>query len=93
MTESIEDTRAEIERLQRKLADYRALRERIRKDQLQADDWSVLSAMLSELIEQAEAAGQEWVTIGLSEDEEDSLDRQTGTTSSVHDSTSESPRR
>ncbi len=52
----------------RRLAELRALHERIEQGRLEVDDWGVLRALLSEVIEQAEP-GQEWVTIEVSEEE------------------------
>lgn len=58
-----------------KLAELRALRERVRQRRLEDDDWAVVSALAAEAIEQAEP-GQEWVTLEVSE-EEKSLAEQT----------------
>jgi len=47
----------------RKLAELRALRERVKHNRLEDDDWTVLRALISQAIEEAEP-GQQWVTIG-----------------------------
>jgi len=71
----------------RRLAELRALRERVRQRRLQDADWAVVSALASKAIERAKP-GQQWVSLELSEEEE-ALDRQTGGAIGVEDSTPE----
>jgi hypothetical protein len=59
------------ERLAAQLVELRATLERVKQRRLEAGDWAVVRALLSELIEQAEP-GQQWVTIELSDEEEES---------------------
>lgn len=54
-----------------KLAELRALLRRIEEHRLEAEDRATVGALISEVIEQAEP-GQEWLTIELSDDEDDS---------------------
>jgi hypothetical protein len=54
-----------------KLAELRAMLRRIEENRLDADDRATLVALIGEVIEQAEP-GQEWLTIELSDDEDDS---------------------
>lgn len=75
----------------RRLAELRALRERVAQRRLEDADWAVVCALASEAIEEAEP-GQEWVTIGVSEEEE-AVVQQTGGAVGVEDSTSENPQR
>ena len=76
---------------QRKLAELRALLERVEQNRLEDGDGAVLVALVSEVIEQAEP-GQEWVTIEVSE-QEAALVRQTGRAVGAEDSASDEPRR
>jgi hypothetical protein len=78
-----------IERIERRLAELRALLERVEQKHLEADDWEMVDALLAEVIEQAKP-GQEWLTIGVSEEE--AFAGRTSGTVGVEDSTSENPR-
>jgi hypothetical protein len=89
MTERLDLTLALVAE-RRKLAELRALLERVEQNRLEDDDGAVLVALISEVIEQAEP-GQEWVTIEVSE-EEAALVRQTGRAIGAEDSTSDEPR-
>jgi hypothetical protein len=55
--------REEIEVLEAQLAKLRAVGERIKKHCLKDDDWPVVAALLSDVIERAAEAGQEAVVI------------------------------
>lgn len=59
------------ERVEATLAELRALLGRVQQRRLEAGDWAVVNALVSEEIDQAEP-GQEWLIIGPSEDDEDS---------------------
>ena len=61
MTERLDLTRALLAE-RRKLAELRAVLERVEQNRLEDDDRAGLVALVSEVIEQAEP-GQEWVTI------------------------------
>lgn len=80
----------------RRLAELRALRERVAQRRLEDNDWAVVSALAAAAIEEAEP-GQEWVTIGFSEEDEaldeEALVRRAGGAVAVEDSTPEHPRR
>jgi hypothetical protein len=58
----------EVERLAARLAELRAGYERVKQRRLEPNDWAVVRAMLSELIEQAEAG--QCVSLELSDEEE-----------------------
>jgi hypothetical protein len=51
------------------LAELRAGLERVKQRRLEADDWAMVSAMFSELIEQAEAG--QCVSLELSDEDEE----------------------
>lgn len=89
MTERLDLTLALLAE-RRKLAELRALLERVEHNRLEDDDRAVLVALVSEVIEQAEP-GQEWVTIEISA-EEAALARRTGGAVSAEDSTSDEPK-
>jgi flagellar biosynthesis/type III secretory pathway protein FliH len=89
MTERLDLTLALLAE-RRKLAELRALLERVEQNRLEDDDRAMLVAVVSEVIEQAEP-GQEWVTIEVSA-EEAALVRQTGGAVGAADSTSAEPR-
>lgn len=57
-----------------KLAELRALLRRIEEHRLEADDRAILDALICEVIERAEP-GQEWLTIELSDGEDDSREK------------------
>jgi hypothetical protein len=76
------DLELAIEAGSRRLAELRALRERVAQRRLEAADGAVLAALISAVIEQAEP-GQEWVTIELP-DEEETWVRETGGATSEH---------
>lgn len=61
--------KAEAERLAAQLAELRAVLGRGEQRRLEADDWAVVNALLSELLGQAEP-GQQWLTIEVSDEEE-----------------------
>jgi hypothetical protein len=58
------------ERIEPTLAELRALLGRIERHRLEADDWVVVDALVSEVIDQAEP-GQQWLVITPSADDED----------------------
>ena len=66
-----------VERMERVLAERRALLRRVEQRRLEGDDWAVVQALLWELIEQAKP-GQESVRIELSEQKEPSGGRSGG---------------
>ena len=86
-----ESISAEVERLERELAELRALRQRVERKRLGDGDCAVLGALISEVIEQAEP-GQEWVTIEVPEEGEASVG-QTSEAVGVENSTFERPRK
>ena len=69
----------------RSLTKYRELLERIQQKRLQPDDLSMLSELLAKEIDQAEAAGQEYVTIELPEEEGGSTGKKTDDILDVED--------
>jgi hypothetical protein len=75
------------ERIDRTLAELRALLGRIDQHHLEADDWAVVDALVSELIDQAEP-GRERLIVELS-DEEKASGGKTGGAVGAEDSTSE----
>jgi len=75
------------EDIYRKLSDLRALLGRIDQRRLEADDWAVVNALISEVIDQAEP-GSEIVIIELSEEEKAVVGR-TGEAVGAEESTSE----
>jgi hypothetical protein len=79
------------ERIELTLAESRALLARIERKQLEAGDWAVVDALLSEVIAQADP-GQQWLTIEFS-DEEDTPGSETGGAVGVEVSTSDGRRR
>jgi hypothetical protein len=56
------------ERIDLTLTEYRALRERVRRHALEDGDWEVVRALILEAIEEAEP-GQEWVILGVPEED------------------------
>ena len=62
--------KAEAERLAARLAELRAVLVRVEQRRLEADDWAVVNALLSELIDQAEPGQQQWLTIEPLDEEE-----------------------
>lgn len=88
MAENIEN----VEDLERRLAELRAVLGRIEGGHLEIGDRPLLLELISELIEQAEANGQQWVSLGLS-DEEEALVQKSVKAIAVEDSTSENLRR
>jgi hypothetical protein len=78
----------ELEELEAQLAKLRAVGERIDQQRLEADDWPIVAALLSEVIDQAEP-GQEEVVIEFWEDAPACSDRKTGNAANSADTTSE----
>jgi hypothetical protein len=78
----------EIEALQARLAKLREVGERIDQRRLEADDWPIVAAVFSELIDQVEP-GQEEVVIELWDDEQACTHRKRGNAANSADTTSE----
>ena len=73
-----EEERDEVERLRAALTEHRALMERVAQHRLEGDDWAVVSALISEAIDQVERGQQEWLTLELPEEEEASEEKMIG---------------